>query len=89
MYYGQHTQTDKLTGACTTVEEVIECASIQGWEDSEWVLKEVLLTSKGNFSAEAVFPCTYYSHYGEDYFQCDLTSNRPDALCPFHAGEED
>ena len=79
MYHGLNTQTGYNTIARMNFWDVIESVEALGWEDSEWVLME------GLDNPEPVeFSCTYYGGY-----ECELTSNRPDSLCPFHAGEED
>lgn len=85
MYVGNHTQTMGATWPCETPGEVAEICERFGWEDSEW---ELFVHNKGvEYPAE--FPCVYSFHYGEEHYTCELTSNRPDSLCPFHAGEED
>lgn len=87
MYYAKHTQTGEESHHWQTfggtLYEVVEKLA---WEDCEWELWEITL--KG-VHAKAEFPCTYRFHYGEESYTCELTANRPDSLCPFHAGEED
>ena len=80
MYYAKHTQEDVRTELVATIEGVNALVEHFGWEDCEWELWE---SSNGVYS-KMEFPCHYYGDY-----TCEHTSNRPDSLCPFHAGEED
>lgn len=89
MYFGKHTQQEVVTDMYTTVEGVTDMAERMEWEDCEWVLMETSRLGGFDLVYEAEFPCTYSFHYGDMRYTCELTSNRPDSLCPFHAGEED
>lgn len=83
MYYAQHTQTGETTAKTLDAYTALTWAESMGWEDCE-----VRLVSSG-YGTVAEFPCTYSFHYGDEAHTCELTANRPDSLCPFHAGEED
>lgn len=85
MYYAKHTQSGYPVANYLTVQEVIEKIHDLGWEDIEWELWE----SSNGAHSKMEFPCTYTFHYGEEHYTCELTANRPDSLCPFHAGDED
>lgn len=86
MFLVQHTQTGETTIKYNSPYDALTEAELYcEWEDCEVELIEV---HNGN-GQPAEFPCAYAFHYGEEYYTCELTANRPDSLCPFHAGEED
>lgn len=85
MYYAKHTQEDARTELVATVSDVYALVQHWEWEDTEWELWEF----HGGHSWPTEFPCTYFHSYEGNHFDCSHTANRPDSLCPFHAGEED
>lgn len=87
MYYGQHTQTGEKTIAFHFYHNVLFEVEELCWEDCEWVL--YWSNPDGSRTQEAEFPCTYSFRYGVEAHNCELTANRPDSLCPLHAGDED
>lgn len=85
MYFGKHTQTGETTDKFIVAGHALEMAEDYHWEPVEVILMETVRRGvHGLEVVEAEFPCHYYGDY-----TCELTANRPDSLCPFHAGEED
>lgn len=84
-YTARNTQTGERTGTSYDPYGVLNAAALSGWEDCETEIMEW----QGDCLRYAEFPCTYSFHYGEESYTCELTANRPDSLCPFHAGEEE
>lgn len=84
-YFARNNQTFVRTGSSYDPKLVLEWANEWGWED----LETDIMVWEGVMVGYAEFQCTYSFHYGDEAHSCELTSNRPDSLCPFHAGDED
>lgn len=84
MYFGKHTQQEDVrTELVATIEGVNALAEHFGWEECEWELREF----HGGFNWATEFQCQYRFHYGEEYYTCELTANKPDHYCTLHGGE--
>lgn len=89
-YTARNTQSGKRTGTSYNIDLVLAWAELKGWEECETELMEWVPGTAGALELVlSEFPCTYSFHYGDEAHNCELTANRPDSLCPFHAGDED
>jgi hypothetical protein len=85
MYYARNTHTEASTELFYSAWEALD----EGINELEWDECETkLMVRENGLSKLAEFPCTYSFHYGDEAHNCELPANRPDSLCPFHAGDE-
>lgn len=86
-YFVRHTQSGEESCGFSFANDALENAEVMGWEDCEVILMETYTPHplRGILHREAEFQCTYSWRYGEDFYRCQLASNRPDGYCEVHS----